>query len=168
MAQVQYDPENERVVKASFGRHDMRSTDLRARQRRIQAAPLQVIRAEILATAETKVLAAEKVLQVAKAELAEAQEIVYRKRLRFYHSEIEKRACRLFGVTRSQINSNRRHKSLVFARQFVMYWTSRLTEHSYPVIGRLMGGRDHTTVLHGKNTYVDKRKAMGRHLRRAR
>ena len=32
-------------------------------------------------------------------------------------------------------------------------------------IGRWLGGRDHTTILHGKRAYVAKRAAQGRTLR---
>jgi chromosomal replication initiator protein len=30
-----------------------------------------------------------------------------------------------------------------------MYLAKKLTAHSFPRIGKLMGGKDHTTVLHG-------------------
>lgn len=81
---------------------------------------------------------------------------------------IERRACYAFGVTPKEIKSVRRQKDICFARQFVMYWAARLTSLSYPAIGRLMGGRDHTTVLHGRKAYVAKRAAMGRYLRQVR
>ncbi len=81
---------------------------------------------------------------------------------------IELRACRVFRVSMNELRAFRRSPHVVFARQFVMYWAARLTALSTPQIGRLLGGRDHTTVLHGKSAYVQKRKAMGRHLREAR
>ena len=84
---------------------------------------------------------------------------------RHTYREIERRACDLFGLLPSELRSNRRNREVVFARQFVMYWAARLTRLSLPQIGRLMGGRDHTTILHGKRVYTDKRAAMGRHLR---
>lgn len=83
-------------------------------------------------------------------------------------AEIERRACDLFGLSRQELHGNRRSRNVVFARQFVMYWAARLTPLSTPQIGRLLGGRDHTTVLHGKTAYANKRAAMGRHLRRVR
>lgn len=81
---------------------------------------------------------------------------------------IEARACKLFGVTRNEIRSRRRHQRVVLPRQFIAYWCCRLTSLSTPQIGRLMGGRDHTTILHGRDAYVVKRHAMGRTLRPAR
>lgn len=83
-------------------------------------------------------------------------------------SEIERRACRVFGVTKSELHSNRRIREIVFARQFVMYWAVRLTLLSYPQIGKLMGGRDHTTCIAGKRAYAKKRLLMGRFLKEAR
>ena len=84
------------------------------------------------------------------------------------YEQIERSACRVFGVTKVDIRSGRRGRELVFARQFVMYWAARLTRLSYPQMGRKMGGRDHTTCLHGKSSYVEKRKEMGRTLKPAR
>lgn len=81
---------------------------------------------------------------------------------------IEAKAIKLFGISKRELRSNRRNREIVFARQFIMYWTARLTEMSLPQIGRLMGGRDHTTVLHGKGAYVKKRASMGRSLKPAR
>lgn len=89
-------------------------------------------------------------------------------RYRHTYARIEETACRVFRVSKQEIRSNRRSRPIVFARQFVMYWTARLTPHSLPVIGRLMGGRDHTTCLHGKRVYAEKRAKMGRHLRSVR
>ncbi len=78
---------------------------------------------------------------------------------------IEYRACRVFGVHREQLNSLRRDNTIVAARHFVMYWTLRLTAMSMPQVGRLMGGKDHTTVHHGRRSYVERRAKMGRTLR---
>jgi chromosomal replication initiator protein len=53
-----------------------------------------------------------------------------------------------FGVSRSDILSQRRHRSVVWPRQIGMYLSKQLTTRSLPEIGRRFGGRDHTTVLH--------------------
>ena len=55
-----------------------------------------------------------------------------------------------------EIMGNRRHRATVLARQEVMYLAKRDTNHSLPVIGRHLGGRDHTTVLHGIRAYAKK------------
>ena len=53
-----------------------------------------------------------------------------------------------FGVSRTDILSERRHRSIVWPRQIGMYLAKQLTSRSLPEIGRRFGGRDHTTVLH--------------------
>ena len=55
---------------------------------------------------------------------------------------------RHYGVSRSDILSQRRHRSVVWPRQIGMYLAKQLTSRSLPEIGRRFGGRDHTTVLH--------------------
>lgn len=80
-------------------------------------------------------------------------------------ADIERKAMRVFRVTKAELHSNRRHRDVTFARQFVMYWCVRLTPLSLPQIGRLMGGKDHTTILHGSGVYPKKRDLMGRFLK---
>ena len=53
-----------------------------------------------------------------------------------------------FNVTKQDILSSRRHKTIVYPRQIGMYLAKVLTTRSLPEIGRKFGGRDHTTVLH--------------------
>ena len=47
------------------------------------------------------------------------------------------------------ITSKRREKQVAYARHLSMYLLRDLAHQSYAQIGRLLGGRDHTTVLHG-------------------
>lgn len=89
-------------------------------------------------------------------------------RFRHTYKLIEKRACRLFKLPITALHSKRRNRDLAFVRHFIMYWTIRLTNLSYPQVGRLMGGRDHTTILHGTKIYPEKRAYMGRKLPKAR
>ena len=62
--------------------------------------------------------------------------------------EILKVVSRHFGVSRTDLLSERRHRSVVWPRQIGMYLAKHLTSRSLPEIGRRFGGRDHTTVLH--------------------
>jgi chromosomal replication initiator protein len=55
---------------------------------------------------------------------------------------------RHYGVSKSDILSPRRHRSVVWPRQIGMYLSKQLTTRSLPEIGRRFGDRDHTTVLH--------------------
>ena len=53
-----------------------------------------------------------------------------------------------FGVSKNDILSQRRHRSIVWPRQIGMFLAKSMTARSLPEIGRRFGGRDHTTVLH--------------------
>jgi chromosomal replication initiator protein len=55
---------------------------------------------------------------------------------------------RHYAVPKSEILSDRRHRSVVRPRQIGMYLAKQLTSRSLPEIGRRFGNRDHTTVLH--------------------
>lgn len=54
-----------------------------------------------------------------------------------------------YRVREADILSQRRTRSIVRPRQVAMFLARELTPRSLPEIGRLIGGRDHTTVLHG-------------------
>lgn len=49
----------------------------------------------------------------------------------------------------SDITSARRTVNVVRPRQIAMYLAKQLTQRSLPEIGRRIGGRDHTTIIHG-------------------
>lgn len=53
-----------------------------------------------------------------------------------------------YDVSREEMESSSRSRSLVVARQMAMYLCRELTDMSLPKIGERFGGRDHTTVLH--------------------
>ncbi len=56
-----------------------------------------------------------------------------------------------FGVKPEDITSKKRNSEFVLPRQIAMYLCRELTETSYVNIGKLMGKKDHTTILHGVN-----------------
>lgn len=64
-------------------------------------------------------------------------------------SRIIDAACAHYKVTRRQLLGQRRLQHITLPRQVVMYIASEATGLSLPVLGRLLGGRDHTTILHG-------------------
>lgn len=63
--------------------------------------------------------------------------------------EIIFEVCREFEVDATDILSSRRTADIIIPRHVVFYLARKLTGNSLPVIGRRVGGRDHTTVLHG-------------------
>ena len=60
-----------------------------------------------------------------------------------------------YGVTVTDLESPSRRQPLARARQVAMYLCRELTDLSLPKIGALLGGRDHTTALHGINKIRD-------------
>lgn len=57
--------------------------------------------------------------------------------------------CNRYGVTQCDLFSTRRNQKLVAMRHELMWMVKNRTTWSLPEIGRRLGGRDHTTVLHG-------------------
>jgi len=56
-----------------------------------------------------------------------------------------------FGVNPEDITSKRRNSEFVQPRQVVMYLCRELTDTSFTNIGKLLGKKDHTTIIHGVN-----------------
>lgn len=54
-----------------------------------------------------------------------------------------------YGVNPEDITSKRRNSEFVQPRQVVMYLCRNLTDVSYHNIGKILGKKDHTTVIHG-------------------
>ena len=67
-----------------------------------------------------------------------------------------------FGVSKHDILSQRRHRSIVWPRQVGMFLAKAMTARSLPEIGRRFGGRDHTTVLHAIRKIEGELKANSR------
>jgi chromosomal replication initiator protein len=64
--------------------------------------------------------------------------------------------ARKHNVTVVEMLSIRRKKGLVVARQEAMYRLYAETSFSLPQIGAALGGRDHTTALHGVRAHAER------------
>ncbi len=53
------------------------------------------------------------------------------------------------GVKEEDIKSSKRIAEFVYARKMVMYLSRELTQNSLKDIGKMIGGKDHTTVISG-------------------
>ncbi len=62
--------------------------------------------------------------------------------------DIQLVVAKYYGFTRVELRAERRDSNTVYARHVAMYLAKRLTQRSYPDIGRRFGGKDHTTVMH--------------------
>ena len=60
-----------------------------------------------------------------------------------------------FGVKAEDITSKKRNSEIVEARQVVMYLCRYMTDTSYQNIGKILGKKDHTTIIHGVNKITD-------------
>ncbi|MHB0859192.1 MAG: chromosomal replication initiator protein DnaA [Anaerolineae bacterium] len=63
--------------------------------------------------------------------------------------EIVDAVAAYYEVSVEDILGQRRTRAIAMPRQVVMFLTRDLTEMSLPQIGQFLGGRDHTTVMHG-------------------
>ena len=75
--------------------------------------------------------------------------------------EIIDKVCSHLNVTVNAVNSRSRKQEIVLARQVSMYLAQKHTKMPASRIGKLVGGRDHSTVLHScsqieKRLQVDK------------
>ena len=62
-------------------------------------------------------------------------------------SDIESAVAAYFGITPAIINSSKKDRTVTLARHFSMYLTRKHTKMSSPEIGRLLGNKNHATVL---------------------
>ena len=60
-----------------------------------------------------------------------------------------------FGITADDITSKRRNSEFVLPRQICMYLCRKLTDESLQNIGKALGKKDHTTVIHGIDKITD-------------
>lgn len=114
-----------RRAQAAMERAEARAKDNHARWRTyIEACHAQAQKDK---EHTAKVLAAERQVSVT---------IIIETVARFY----DKRPDQLISATRS--------RPLLKPRHVAMYLARKLTKRSYPELGRLFGGRDHTTIIH--------------------
>jgi chromosomal replication initiator protein len=69
--------------------------------------------------------------------------------------DIQRIVARHYNVSKTELLSNRRTRTIVKPRQVAMYLAKVMTPRSLPEIGRRFGGRDHTTVLHAVRKIED-------------
>lgn len=73
-------------------------------------------------------------------------------------------SCEKFNTKQRDIVSKTRRKEVVLVRQIVMYLCKKYTKLSISQIGRSIGGRDHSTVIHACNT-IERRLASEKNFR---
>ncbi len=66
--------------------------------------------------------------------------------------EIQKLCAAHYKIDASEMRSKRRARAVARPRQVAMYLAKKMTPRSLPEIGRIFGGRDHSTVIHAVRT----------------
>jgi chromosomal replication initiator protein len=61
----------------------------------------------------------------------------------------------VYDVPYSLMNTKTRKREIVEARQVAMYYLKSLTIMTLREVGELFGGRDHSTVIHARQTVED-------------
>ena len=85
---------------------------------------------------------------IASAEITLRDLVGQREPRRVKIEDIQRVVARHYNVSKADLLSSRRTRTIVRPRQIAMYLAKVLTPRSLPEIGRRFGGRDHTTVLH--------------------
>ena len=61
---------------------------------------------------------------------------------------IQSVVAQYFQISKEDLKGKRRAHNLVYPRQIAMYLCRKMLDVSLPDVGKLFGGRDHTTVIH--------------------
>lgn len=68
---------------------------------------------------------------------------------------IQDLVCKYYNLELAAIQTNSRKREIVQARQVAMYLAKKYTDASFSHIGKIVGKRDHATVLHACKTIKD-------------
>ena len=67
------------------------------------------------------------------------------------HKQILSTICEFFNISLKDMTGPKRQKGLVLPRHIAMYLLSEELKFTVEKIGQVLGGRDHTTVMHGRD-----------------
>ena len=105
--------------------------------RALEGALIQVVAYASLRDSEPDVETARKVLTR-----------LPRERVRTELSQVVEATARAFNLSAAELRARDRRPGVAFPRQIAMFLARELTDRSLPDIGRELGGRSHSTVLH--------------------
>ena len=69
--------------------------------------------------------------------------------------KIQEIVCRYFNLDEALIQTKSRKQEIVQARQITMFFAKKYTDSSFSHIGKVVGGKDHATVMHAVKTVKD-------------
>jgi chromosomal replication initiator protein len=61
---------------------------------------------------------------------------------------IKHEVARYYQISVEDLEGDSRERRVVCARQIAIYLARELTERSFPALGAIFGGRDHSTIMH--------------------
>lgn len=73
------------------------------------------------------------------------------KTIKYDHKQIIASVCAFFDLTQKELTGPKRQKELVLPRHIIMYLLCEELGMTVEKVGQLLGGRDHTTVMHGRD-----------------
>ncbi|MBN1162825.1 chromosomal replication initiator protein DnaA [Patescibacteria group bacterium] len=77
-------------------------------------------------------------------------------------NQILKYVCTYYSVKSTDLKGKRRTKEIVIPRQVAMYLIKDITDTPFMTIGEFLGGRDHTTIMHGVDKIGEELTKMGK------
>lgn len=76
-------------------------------------------------------------------------------------ADVVEKVARYYDIDQASIYEKTRRKEVVKPRQIIMYILREDFQVSYPAIGKKLGGRDHTTVIHSCEKIKEELKTSG-------
>jgi len=70
-------------------------------------------------------------------------------------AEIIEAVCRFFSIEKDDLLGHKRKQELVLPRQIAVFLIREQTNKSYPEIGAILGGKDHTTILYSEKKILN-------------
>ncbi len=67
--------------------------------------------------------------------------------------------CTYFGISEAEIVGKKRSKDIVEPRMIAIYLINEILDLPLTAIGKLFGGRDHTTIIHARDKITDQLKS---------
>ena len=70
--------------------------------------------------------------------------------------------CKYFSVSKAEIVGKKKNKEIVEPRMIAIYLTCEMLDLPLVVIGKVFGGRDHTTIIHARDKIGEQVKENGK------
>ena len=64
---------------------------------------------------------------------------------------IKRAVCKYYNVKMQDMDSKKRMRAIAYPRQIAMYLCCEMCDSTQKDVGDALGGRDHSTVIHGRN-----------------